>query len=690
MARGRWNGGIIGPNLKVSTSSASGIFSLSEAQVDVSAGLLPAVPPPYIAVDPQFNLTTLLLHGDGSTTNNNTFLDESTNAATITRNGTPTQGTFSPFSQTGWSYFCNYATPDYFTVASSGSPVAALGLGTGAFTIEFWVFPIVGINTWNALFDINQYTGGILMRYQGGSDSLYILGTAYDWSPVSNLKLGQWSHIALSRNGSGVFRMYVNGISVVTGTNAANLGSTGYMAINAAQHAGGQNFTAHYSNFRIVKGSTVYDPTVTTLTVPTSPLTAITNTVFLSCQNRNFVDNSASALTITPVGSPATQPFIPFAPGSAYGVSAVGGSAYFNGSTDYLSVPSNANLTLGTSDFTIEFWAYWTDTSSTYPAIYDQRPGANGAYPLILLLSGVLSYYVNTAQVIAGPTVVKNQWYHVAVARSSNVTKLFVNGVQAGSSYSDTTNYSGGAINIGRTFDGYYTTGYISNLRVVKGTAVYTSNFTPPTSPATAISGAQLLLNGTNSGVYDSTARNDVSTVGTCQISSSQSKYGGSSIYFATAGDGLTIPSTSYMSILGTGNFTIEFWMRSTQSASQVDLIRSTTWAIIAYSNSQLYWQSAYASGSNSYYPYGSLFDGNWHHVAIVRSATSTLTMYVDGVSIGSGTDTTNYTTNSAITIGISGSYGQFLGYMDDIRITKGYARYTSNFTPPTTTFPNQ
>ena len=152
----------------------------------------------------------------------------------------------------------------------------------------------------------------------------------------------------------------------------------------------------------------------------------------------------------------------------------------------------------------------------------------------------------------------------------------------------------------------------------------------------------------------------------------------------------MTIPANNLLSTFGAGNFTIEFWIRYTSAVAQIaDLIRSTTWAIVDYNNGNLYWQNAYASSSLLYYNHGSLQDGNWHHVAVVRSATSTLTMYVDGTSIGSGTDTNVYNTNSAITIGISGSYGQFLGYMDDIRITR-YARYTSNFTPQTYAFYNQ
>jgi len=88
------------------------------------------------AVDTYFNLTTLLLSGDGTNgAQNNTFLDSSTNNFTITRNGNTTQGTFSPFSQTGWSNYFD-GTDDYLAVADN----AVLRPGTSNFTLEAWIY----------------------------------------------------------------------------------------------------------------------------------------------------------------------------------------------------------------------------------------------------------------------------------------------------------------------------------------------------------------------------------------------------------------------------------------------------------------------------------------------------------------------------------------------------------------------
>ena len=90
--------------------------------------------------DPNFENVTLLLTGDGTNgAQNNTFLDSSTNNFTITRNGNTTQGTFSPFSQTGWSNYFD-GSGDYLTTATSAS---GFSFGTGDFTIEFWMYPTV-------------------------------------------------------------------------------------------------------------------------------------------------------------------------------------------------------------------------------------------------------------------------------------------------------------------------------------------------------------------------------------------------------------------------------------------------------------------------------------------------------------------------------------------------------------------
>jgi len=230
-------------------------------------------------------------------------------------------------------------------------------------------------------------------------------------------------------------------------------------------------------------------------------------------------------------------------------------------------------------------------------------------------------------------------------------------------------------------------------VRVVKGTAVYTANFTPPTAPLTAISGTSLLLNFTNAGVLDATAKNDLETVGNAQISTAQSKWGGASIAFDGTGDYLpSNPSTSNLYAFGTGDFTIEFWLRLgsvSGNQSLVDirptgtnglypLIYTNTTSLIYYVNS-----ATQISG-------GTLSTGTWYHVAVSRSGTSTK-MFLDGTQIGSTyTDSNNYLAGTgAPWVGtFRDGTGALNGYIDDLRITKGVARYTANFTAPTAAFP--
>jgi len=177
------------------------------------------------------------------------------------------------------------------------------------------------------------------------------------------------------------------------------------------------------------------------------------------------------------------------------------GSVYLNGSS-YINYAGQSNFAFSTNAFTIEFWVYSTSYSSQIN-FYDSRPAStNGYYPSIYSGSdGSLNFYVNNANVISSSAsaLTANTWYHIAVSKSGSSTKMFLNGTQVGSTYSDTNTYLNGASSPvvggqGVTRGSYLLNGYISNLRVVNGTGVYTSNFTAPASPLTPIANTVLLL----------------------------------------------------------------------------------------------------------------------------------------------------------------------------------------------------
>ena len=320
------------------------------------------------AVDAFFNSVSLLLNT--SSTNgaqNNTFLDSSTNNFTITRNGNTTQGTFTPFSQTGWSNYLNGST-DYLYVADG----TWITLSNNDFTAECWVYNTVSTGGTQTIFGQGNSAGSSTsvsfeLYINSGrtiSGGIYIGSQKYATS-TGTLSLNAWNHVALVRDGGNV-RIYINGVQDGVNTTAGTSSvtdQTSQFALGRPGEYNGQYFNGYISNFRFVNGTCLY-PSGTTFRPATTPLTAVTNTKLLTSQSNRFVDNSASPLTVTAGGTPSVQAFSPFLPTAAYSTSVVGGSGYFDGTGDYLTAASNANLTPGSSTYTFEFWFYRTTSGA--------------------------------------------------------------------------------------------------------------------------------------------------------------------------------------------------------------------------------------------------------------------------------------------------------------------------------------
>ena len=234
------------------------------------------------------------------------------------------------------------------------------------------------------------------------------------------------------------------------------------------------------SSLRLIKGSGGYDATQTTITVPTAPLTAITNTsLLLNFTNAGIYDATSKNDLETVDGVQLSNAITP-----KWGSTSI----KFDGTGDWLlnqaPIPPT---TFGSADFSIEMWIYAT-TSGTQRWLFDGRIAtpADGAYPAIYISSGnVLVYYVSAAARITGTTTISTgTWYFVQVIRTSGTTKMYLNGTQEGSNYTDSTVYLnpgaarpiiGAATNLVQPF-----TGYIQDLRVTNGYA------RPTTTPTAA------------------------------------------------------------------------------------------------------------------------------------------------------------------------------------------------------------
>ena len=355
------------------------------------------------------------------------------------------------------------------------------------------------------------------------------------------------------------------------------------------------------------------------------------------------------------------------------------GSVYFDGSGDYLSLDATAG-NAGTGNFTMEWWFLGSSIQ-----INDNRSNH-------ITTSSTDIYYqpvYGTNLLVFSNNFNDGSWHHHAVVRSSGVITYYIDGVsQASANYSSSVN-STTPFDIGRGFFGNMS-GYVSNFRFVTS-AVYTSAFTPPTAPLTAITNTSLLLNFTNGGIIDNASKNVLETVGNAQISTSVKKFGTGSMYFDGTGDYLSVVSSSNFAF-GTGDFTIEYWINTSTSADNGILQISTTAGGFATSYTNGLMMSLfsgtlyYALGGSSANTGTTINNGNWRHITMCRSGSS-LKIFVDGISIVSTTNTTNVTATNLVIGGYYSTSYTLSGYIDDLRITRGVARYTTNFPPPTAAF---
>jgi hypothetical protein len=622
--------------------------------------------------------TTLLIGQSSNLVDNSGINATITNTVSGTAPSVQRFNPFSPVITTPTSYSAYFdGTGDNLSLAAN----ASLALGTGDFTIEMWVY---NQSTTNRL--ISYATFGSPILYLNTSNFLLYenYGTGVILTSSIAVPLNTWTHIAVSR-ASAFTRVFINGVLGASGADTNNWGQNGiYIGTDLAT----TYMTGSISNLRVVKGTGVYTET---FTPSTTPLTAIANTQLLTCQSPTFIDNSTNTFAITAVGNSKPTTVNPFGvtnTSSEYSTTTFGGSGYFDGTGDSLTISSSSAFAYGTGAFTVEFWVYSIGTAAAQVWVINSGLTLN----IQRSTGGFYNVYDGTDRV-SSTAVIPNIWNHVAVVRTgtgTNQTNLYVNGVSV-LNWTNTVNYAADNFAISGSAS-FPCTCYISNLRVVKGTAVYTSNFAPPIAPVTAVANTTMLLNFTNAGIIDNAMMVNLETVGDAKISTTQSKFGGTSMYFDGTGDYLYVPS-NINNALGTGDFTLECWVNATLTPSDVGIFESRTNGIGATANG--FTLTAFSSSVIRIYSNGVLISstgttyvGTWCHVAVVRSS-GIWNLYINGVSQGTNSASRNLTNTDAV-IGAGRYAGDstpnafFPGYIDDLRVTKGYARYTSTFTPPT------
>ena len=345
---------------------------------------------------------------------------------------------------------------------------------------------------YNGIVCIGGYINGILFRHQPGGegivDSFYLAGKYYDWNAETNCPFNQWNHIAIVRK-NGYFSVYANGSKVLSGYNNADLGSIQKLTIGASSHNTYEGLNGYIDGLKIVKGKALY---TNDFVVPSSAPTTSTSSVsagatrlLLNFNGENnstvFADSSSSNHTVAPYGNAKIS--------TAQSKPSGGSSGYFDGSSYIQSAVVNAsnNLILF-DDFTVEFWVY-PDSDSNFSSGYTLWFGLSGGSGDYLGIKdgSYVAQFGGTGEMFWSGTPSLSTWTHIALVRSRSTVTLYVNGTSLGNKINSTfwLNDTSLNIQIGAFASNFYTKGYIDDFRIVKGKALYTSNFTPPTSQLT-------------------------------------------------------------------------------------------------------------------------------------------------------------------------------------------------------------
>ena len=361
---------------------------------------------------------------------------------------------------------------DYLETSTSNDFV----VGTGDFTLEAW-YNVDASQTTNArLFGQNTNNSSNWDCYIDGgtgTNAIYMHGGNTNLG-MSFPSAGNWHHFCIVRS-SGVLYSFMNGVlrNTQAYTNSVGVNNLGFRIGEIGPNGGsGYTLKGYVQDFRIYKGLAKY--------------------------TQNFIPASTDPdiLPDTPSGVSYTSNLTQI----------TDGAVAFDGSGDYLELPYSSDLDF-TGQFTLEAFVYPNASTGDYSVFGNFLANATGNWGLAFDYStyGVFTsfYYNGNTQVEnTGYVPIPRAWNHYAVTRdASNVIRVFLNGqlLPTTATYSGTLGVSAQSTFIGLRGGLNALNGTISNVHWVKGTCLYTSNFTPPTGPISSVANTKLLCCKSNS-----------------------------------------------------------------------------------------------------------------------------------------------------------------------------------------------
>jgi hypothetical protein len=681
--------------------------------------------------------TVLLLHGDGSN-GSTTFTDSETNSSTGTKLHAVTSNTklyLSFDGADGATTFWDTAAENTVTAVGTAQIDTAqykyggssllldgnsdyLTLADSAdwyfnadFTVDCWIY-VNSLAVTECIFSNGTDSNNDLKLFllSNGTIVFYIQAASVNIVVVQSstgvITTGSWMHVALVRYGN-IYTIYKNGSSVATLTSASGpVDYTGTFNIGYYA-ASGTYFNGWLDEFRITKGEALWTSNFS-LYVSPKQVSNMTydawdsyTMLYLRCDGADasttFIDETGRH-TMTAVGTAQVD-----TAQSMFG----GASCLLDGNSDYLSAPDSDDWNFGSGDWTMDFWVRFNgDPTGTAMNFFEQWVNGNNYISLWKTASDRIRLSAKSSSVVVGDfyTCVLgwagSQWYHIVYARNGSSAYIFRDGVSlavetwyalatfpdlAASFYMGNGNYG-------------YLNGWMDEIRITKGKALWTQDFPVLVSGY----GAQLMLHC--DGIDGATTLADCATgkiatfAGTAQLDTAQYKFGSASLLLDGNSDYISFADSNDF-YFGTGNFTIDFWVRWAADPTGGAQTIISQW-VDGQNFWNIYWYSGYVGmrfwlsnvekgGYKTDYTTQSWTPnvGQWYHIACERVGTGAK-IFIDGVSYPLITDTSfgaNDVGNLAANLeigrrGDNSSY--FNGWIDEVRITKGEALWTTDFTP--------
>jgi len=389
-------------------------------------------------------------------------------------------------------------------------------------------------------------------------------------------------------------------------------------------------------------------------------------------------------------------------------------SLLLDGTGDFLTVPDSADFDFGSGNFTIDCWVRFNAVSGNMIFISQWESNVSKSSWVLFYNHGAteLRFLYSTDGTTTSGQVVKTwtpstgTWYHIAIVRNGTNMVVYIDGVGGTPLAVSTDTISNQAIKmkIG-TFlsdgnESSFMNGWMDEIRVSKGIARWTADFTPPIEQYN-VENTKLLLHfdGTDGAVTttdSSQSKHVITFEGTAQLDTAQKVFGVSSLLLDGNSDYITAPDSNdwrFQDRDWTIDFRVRFtsvaasqglWSQSEPSGNQKSLlfnwIQSTNEFRVLYSTDG----STMTTLTFSWTPSAD----TWYHIAVVRSGTNCY-VFVDGTQIGSTATMTGSLFNSTTTNKIgrtddAAAIRYLDGWVDEFRVSHGIARWTANFTPPT------